>query len=92
MKKIILILIVVSACSKSDPEHFNEVLFSITYECQAKFKIYNVTDGQQYISDIADCEHVSTIPLQIEPREYKVVAENPSGDIVIKDFTKTKYS
>jgi hypothetical protein len=91
MKTFILFLIIISGCSKQEPQVSDEVLFSITNECQATIKFYDVTDGQQSVSDIFDCGYVSKIALHIKPGTYRVKAETTSGRFSEIVFTKTKY-
>ena len=86
-------MITISSCQKQEPQiTSDEVLFSITNECRARIKFYNVIDGQQYLSDLFDCSYVSFIELHVEPGRYKVKAETASGRSVEKVFTKTKFS
>ena len=92
MKLLFLMIITILSCKKQEPQISDEVLFSITNECRARIKFYNVVDGQQYLSDMFDCSYVSFIELHVEPGRYKVKAETASGRSVEKVFTKTKYS
>lgn len=86
-------MIIISSCTKQDPQKIsNEVLLSITNECRARIKFYNVTDGRQYLSDMFDCSYVSLIELHVEPGKYKVKAETASGRSAEKLFTKGKFS
>gem|GEM_PF-1967918 len=93
MKLLFLIMITISSCQKQEPQiTSDEVLFSITNECRARIKFYNVIDGQQYLSEIFDCSYVSFIALHVEPGKYKVKAETASGRSAEKIFTKGKFS
>jgi len=86
-------MITISSCQKQEPQiTSDEVLFSITNECRARIKFYNVIDGQQYLSEIFDCSYVSFIALHVEPGKYKVKAETASGRSAEKIFTKGKFS
>ncbi|HVA98050.1 MAG TPA: hypothetical protein VNG53_04070 [Bacteroidia bacterium] len=95
MKKAIIIFITASSlfnCKKIEQRTSDEVLFSITNECRANIKFYNVIDGKQSLSDIFDCSYVSFIALHVEPGKYKVKAETASGRSAEKFFTKGKFS
>ena len=92
MKLLFLMIITILSCKKQEPRISDEVLFSITNECRARIKLYNVIDGQQYLSDMFDCSFVSFIELHVEPGRYKVKAETASGRSAEKLFTKGKFS
>ena len=92
MKLLFIMIITLLSCEKQEPRISDEVLFSITNECRARIKLYNVIDGQQYLSDMFDCSYVSFIELHVEPGRYKVKAETASGRFAEKVFTKGKFS
>ena len=92
MKLLFLMIITILSCQKQEPRVSDEVLFSITNECRARIKFYNVIGGQQYLSDIFDCSYVSFIALHLEPGKYKVKAETASGRSAEKLFTKGRFS
>lgn len=81
-----------AACTKEEQKTSNEVLISITNECRATIKLYNIDTGKQYLSDIFNCSYISILPIQIKPGKYKIKAETYQGKSVTKEFKKGLYS
>jgi hypothetical protein len=92
MKKLFLIMMILSSCMKQNLRPSDEVLVSITNECRARIYLYNYDTGNQYLSDIFDCSYVSMIALKVKPGTYKVKAETYQGKTVTKTFTKGPYA
>ena len=90
MKKFIALLLLFS-CSKENQRMSDEVLLTVTSECNCYVKIYKM-DGRQYLSTTFDCEYIHILPLQIKSGTYTIKAETPQGKQVNKVFTKGNYS
>lgn len=84
-------MFIFSGCTKEEPPISNEVLLSLTNQCVATIKFYNVSDGKQALSDIFDCNYVAVLSVQLKPGTYRVVAENSFGRSAEVVFTKTKF-
>ena len=90
MKKLIAIILLIS-CTKENPKLSDEVLLTVTSECNCSVKVYTM-DGRQYLSTTFDCEYIHILSLKIETGTYTVKAETPQGKQVTIAFTKGNYS
>ena len=90
MKKL-LILILLFSCSKENQRTSDEVLLTVTSECNCSIKVFQ-PDGSQYLSTTFDCQYVHILPLQIASGTYTVKAENAQGKQINQPFTKGHYS
>ena len=90
MKILIAVMLLIS-CSKENQRMSDEVLLTVTSECNCYIKVYRL-DGSQYLSSIFDCEYIQILPLKIETGTYTIKAATPQGKQVIKEFTKGNYS
>ena len=90
MKRLIAIILLIS-CTKENQKFSDEVLLTVTSECNCYVKVYRL-DGSRYLSTTFDCEYVHILPLQIKSGTYTIKAETPQGKKVSKVFTKGNYS
>ena len=90
MKKMIALILIFS-CTKENQKFSDEVLLTVTSECNCSVKVYRM-DGRQYLSTIFDCEYIHILPLKIESGTYTIKAATPQGKQVNKLFTKGNYS
>jgi hypothetical protein len=92
MKLLLIIMITItSSCAKKE-NISDDVFITIYNECRAEIKVYNISDGRQCLNDMYDCEHVSFLPIRLEPGTYNLRAETFQGRIAEKQFTKTRAS
>ena len=89
--KILIAVILLISCSKENQRMSEEVLLTVTSECNCSIKVYRM-DGRQYLSTIFDCEYIHILPLKIESGTYTIKASTPQGKQVNKLFTKGNYS
>ena len=89
--KILIAIIILFSCTKENPKFSDEVLLTLTSECNCSVKVYQL-DGRLYLSTTFDCEYVHILPLQIKSGTYTIKAETPQGKQVNKVFTKGNYS
>ena len=89
--KILIAMILLVSCSKENQRMSDEVLLTVTSECNCSIKVYKM-DGSQYLSNIFDCEYLHILPLKIESGTYTIKAATPQGKQVNKLFTKGNYS
>ena len=90
MKKMIALILLFS-CTKENQKFSDEVLLTVTSECNCYVKVYRL-DGSRYLSTTFDCENIHILPLQIKSGTYSIKAETPQGKQVNKLFTKGNYS
>ena len=90
MKKMIALILLFS-CTKENQKFSDEVLLTVTTECNCSVKVYQM-DGRQYLSTTYDCEYIHILPLKIESGTYTIKAATPHGKQVNKLFTKGNYS
>ena len=90
MKKL-LFLILLFSCTKENQRKSDEVLLTVTSECNCSIKVFQ-TDGRQYLSTIFDCEYVHILPLHITSGTYTIKAENGQGKQVNQEFKKGNFS
>ena len=89
MKKMIALLLLLS-CTKENQKFSDEVLLTVTSECNSSIKVYKM-DSSQYLSTTFDCEYIHILPLKIESGTYTIKATTPQGKQVNKLFTKGNY-
>jgi hypothetical protein len=90
MKKL-LPLILLFSCTKENPRISDEVLLTVTSECNCSIKVFQ-SDGSQYLSTTFDCEYIHILPLHIASGTYTIKAENGLGKLVNQSFKKGNYS
>ena len=90
MKKMIALILIFS-CMKENQKFSDEVLLTVTSECNCSVKVYRM-DGRQYLSTTYDCEYIHILPLKVERGTYTIKAATPQGKQVNKLFTKGNYS
>ena len=90
MKKMIALILLFS-CTKENQKFSDEVLLTVTSECNCSIKVYKM-DSSQYLSTTFDCEYIHILPLKIESGTYTIKAATPQGKQVNKLFTKGNYS
>ena len=90
MKILIAVMLLIS-CSKENQRMSDEVLLTVSNECNCLVKVYKM-DGRQYLSTTYDCEYIHILPLKIERGTYTIKAATPQGKEVNKVFTKSNYS
>ena len=90
MKKMIALILLFS-CTKENQKFSDEVLLTVTSECNCSIKVYKM-DSSQYLSTTYDCEYIHILPLKIESGTYTIKAATPQGKDVNKLFTKGNYS
>ena len=89
--KILIAIILLISCSKENQRMSDEVLLTVSNECNCLVKVYKM-DGRQYLSTTYDCEYIHILPLKIERGTYTIKAATPQGKEVNKVFTKSNYS
>ena len=89
MKKMIALILLFS-CTKENQKFSDEVLLTVTSECNCSIKVYKM-DSSQYLSTTFDCEYIHILPLKIESGTYTIKATTPQGKQVNKLFTKGNY-
>ena len=89
--KILIAVILLISCSKENQRMSDEVLLTVTSECNCSIKVYKM-DSSQYLSTTYDCEYIHILPLKIESGTYTIKASTPQGKQVNKLFTKGNYS
>ena len=90
MKKMIALILIFS-CTKENQKFSDEVLLTVTSECNCSVKVYQM-DGRQYLSTIFDCEYIHILPLKIESGTYTIKAATRQGKQINKVFTKGNFS
>ena len=88
--KILIAVILLISCSKENQRMSDEVLLTVTSECNCSIKVYKM-DSSQYLSTTYDCEYVHILPLKIESGTYTIKAATPQGKQVNKVFTKGNF-
>ena len=89
--KILIAVILLISCCKENQRMSDEVLLTVTNECNCSIKVYKM-DSSQYLSTTYDCEYIHILPLKIERGTYIIKAATPQGKQVNKVFTKGNYS
>ena len=89
MKKMIALILLFS-CTKENQKFSDEVLLTVTSECNCSIKVYKI-DSSQYLSTTYDCEYIHILPLKIESGTYTIKAATPQGKQVNKVFTKGNF-
>jgi hypothetical protein len=92
MKLLLLILIAITSSCAKEENVSDDVFVTVYNECRAEIKVFDTTDGHQCLNDMYDCEHVSFLPIRLEPGTYNLRAETSQGRIAEKQFTKTRAS
>ena len=90
MKQFINLLLLFS-CTKENQQMSDEVLLTVTSECNCSVKLFQM-DGSQYLSTTFDCQYVRILPLQVAKGTYTVKAETFQGKQVNQSFTKGNHS
>ena len=67
--KILIAVILLFSCSKENQRMSDEVLLTVTSECNCSIKVYKM-DSSQYLSTTYDCEYRRILPLKIERGTY----------------------
>ncbi len=90
MKKLITLLLLFS-CTKEKQQMSDEVLLTVTSECNCSVKLFQM-DGSQYLSTKYDCQYIHILPLQVASGTYTIKVETPQGKQINQPFTKGNYS
>ena len=91
MKKLIVLILIISGCIKDRQQVSDEVTVSVLNQCTATLYFYDNT-GAQYAKDIFDCNYVTVLRMKIAPGTYTVKAETTLGKTVTKTFMKSVYA
>ena len=76
MKKFLLVLSI-TACTKTSPQNSDEVLLTVTNECLCRISFYQ--NGDIITTVLFDCEYVRVISLRIPAGDYSIIAESYDG-------------
>jgi len=90
MKKLIVLILIISGCIKDRQQVSDEVTVSVLNQCTATRYFYDNT-GAQYAKDIFDCNYVTVLTMKIAPGTYTIKAETLEGKSVTKTFKKGLY-
>lgn len=88
MKTLIFIAIIfLSSCTKEE-EVSDDVFVTVFNECSAEIKLFKISDGEQCLSDMYDCNYINFLPIDLPPGEYKLRAETLQGRVAETQFIK----
>ena len=54
--------------------------------------MFKITDRQQYLSDMYDCNYINFLPIKLPSGEYKIRATTSLGRVAETQFTKERGS